>query len=93
MAQGKLKLKAKKSARVTKKQQNPRPAAPRIYTAKLGSTLKQLQKLTKAHLAKLVSLTEKLIAGRVGHLELIKGSRREVEKAQKEQERKAAKKK
>lgn len=35
--------------------------------------------------------TEKLISSRVGHLEIIKGSRRQIEREQKEAKKKAAK--
>lgn len=80
MAQGNLKLKSKAKARVTKKQQNPRSSAPKIIKPKKASA-KQAFKLLKS-LSGLAG-TEKLIASRVGHLELIKGSRREVEKEEK----------
>ncbi|CUM62875.1 uncharacterized protein PRCAT00000434001 [Priceomyces carsonii] len=79
MAQGNLKLKNKAPARVTKKQRNPKKAAPKILKPRRSSALKS-QKLNKFHLGHLMKSTEKVIAGRVGHLELIKGSRREVEK-------------
>ncbi|ODQ80708.1 hypothetical protein BABINDRAFT_60724 [Babjeviella inositovora NRRL Y-12698] len=80
MVQGKSKLKPKKAARVTKQQSNPRAAAPRIHKAKKNASAKNAQKLTNVHLAVLLSSTEKLIAGRVGHLEIVKGSRRSLEK-------------
>ncbi|KAH3669005.1 hypothetical protein OGAPHI_002760 [Ogataea philodendri] len=84
MAQGNLKLAKKKSARVTKHQKNPRAAAPKILKPrKANSDEKQLVRLSKKHSATLVASTEKLIASRVGHLELIKGSRKEVEKKKK----------
>ncbi|KAG7664302.1 uncharacterized protein J8A68_002160 [[Candida] subhashii] len=89
MAQGKLKLKAKAPARITKKQQNPKRAAPKILKPK-KTVAKEALKLSKVHQSQLVASTEKLIASRVGHLELIKGSRREVEKKQKEAEKKKA---
>lgn len=82
MAQGKITLKNTKPARVTKKQKNPKGAAPKILKAK-KSTAKQAAKLTKIHQGQLMSSTEKLIASRVGHLELIKGSRRQIEKEEK----------
>lgn len=88
MAQGKLKLQPKKAARLTKKQQNPKNYAPKIIKAKKTKAA-AAQKFTKRHLAQLALSTEKLISSRVGHLELIKGLRRELEKAEKE---KAAKK-
>ncbi|EMG48762.1 hypothetical protein SBY92_004038 [Candida maltosa Xu316] len=83
MAQGNLKLKSKQAARVTKNQKNPKKAAPKIIKPK-KATARDSQKLTKTHLGQLMKSTEKLIAGRVGHLELIKGSRRQVEKENKE---------
>ena len=79
MAQGNLKLKSKQSNRITKKQQNPKKAAPKIIKPK-KTIAKESLKLTKIHLGQLMKSTEKLIASRVGHLELIKGSRRQVEK-------------
>jgi len=82
MAQGNLKLKSKGPARVTKKQQNPKRAAPKIIKPK-KQTAKEAQKLTKIHQGQLMKSTEKLIASRVGHLELLKGTRREIEKENK----------
>lgn len=90
MAQGNLKLKSKGKARVTKKQGNLRAAAPLIIKPKKSSA-KQTFKLKKSASSSVG--TEKLIASRVGHLELIKGSRRQIEKAEKEAAKKAAKKK
>lgn len=87
MAQGKIKLQAKKSTRVTKKQQNPKNYAPKIIKAKKQKAV-AAQKFAKRHQAQLATLTEKLISSRVGHLELIKGLRRELEKEQKEAEKK-----
>jgi hypothetical protein len=81
MAQGNLKLSKKKAARVTKHQKNPKAAAPKLYKSKNVSLKeKQVIKLAKGHQAKLVSNTEKLISSRVGHLELLKGDRRTLEK-------------
>lgn len=85
MAQGNLKLKSKAKARVTKKQQNPRSSAPKIIKPKKSSA-KQAFKLQKS-LSGLAG-TEKLIASRVGHLEIIKGSRREIEKEEKKNKEK-----
>lgn len=81
MAQGNLKLSKKKNHRVTKLQKNPKAAAPRQYkSTKISLKEKQVNKMAKAHQAKLVSSTEKLISSRVGHLELLKGDRRALEK-------------
>lgn len=81
MAQGNLKLKPKKAARVTKKQKNPKKAAPKVFKSKKNVVS---DKLLKTQNSKIVATTEKLIASRVGHLELVKGSRREVEKRERE---------
>lgn len=90
MAQGVKKLKSKAPARVTKKQLQTRAAAPRIIKPKKATSK---LKLTKVHTSQLMASTEKLIAGRVGHLEIIKGSRRQIEKQEKEAAKKAAQKK
>lgn len=90
MAQGNLKLKSKGPGRVTKKQQNPARAKPKIIKPK-KQTAKEAQKLSKVHQGQLMKSTETLIAGRVGHLELIKGSRRQTEKENKAAAASAAK--
>ncbi|KAK6205089.1 uncharacterized protein RJT21DRAFT_124278 [Scheffersomyces amazonensis] len=83
MAQGGSKLKSKGGpGRITKKQSNPKKAAPKIIKAK-KSVAKSSQKLSKVHQSQVMSSTEKLIASRVGHLEIIKGSRRQIEKEEK----------
>lgn len=78
MAQGSSKLKSKAKARVTKKQTNPRAAAKLIIKPKKDAAKKAL-KLKK--LVEATNGTEALVASRVGHLELLKGSRREAERA------------
>ncbi|KAH3664307.1 hypothetical protein WICMUC_005850 [Wickerhamomyces mucosus] len=84
MVQGNLKLSKKKPARVTKLQKNPKAAAPKIRKPKkVNPNEKNLFKLSQKHTANLVSSTEKLIASKVGHLELLKGTRRETEKKSK----------
>lgn len=88
MAQGVTKLRAKGSARVTKKRQNPKPAAPKIIKPK-KATAKHAAKLSKVQQGQLAASTEKLIAARVGHLELVKGSRREIEKSEKQEKKKS----
>lgn len=80
MAQGKLKLKSKAPARVTKKQINPKKAAPRNIKPKKKDVTNLLK---RTHTSKLITQTEKLVSSRVGHLELLKGTRRELEKAKK----------
>ena len=79
MAQKPLKVtkKAKDPRRVTKKQKNLRAAAPRMIKSKKKS-LQHMKKLNRT--ASLTVPTEKLIAAKVGHLELLKGTRRELEK-------------
>lgn len=87
MAQGNTKLKLTKKARVTKKQSNLRASAPLIIKPK-KSAAKHSFNLRKS--VGSLNGTEKLIAGRVGHLEIIKGSRRQIEKQEKEAARKSA---
>lgn len=87
MAQGNIKLKAKAAPRVTKKQKNPKNYAPKIIKPKKGKAV-QAQKLAKVQQGQLMTSTEKLIASRVGHLEVIKGSRRQIEKEEKEKAKK-----
>ena len=87
MAQAPLKVKskAKPRERVTKKQMNPKKAAPKILKPK-KQTLAQMAKLNKVY--SVTASTAKLIASRVGHLELLSGSRREIEKTEKEKAKK-----
>lgn len=82
MAQKSLKVnrKVKDPRRVTKKQKNLRKAAPRMIKSKKKS-LFHLKKLNKS--ASLTETTEKLIASRVGHLELLKGTRKQLAKQDK----------
>lgn len=89
MAQGNIKLKLTKKARVTKKQSNLRAAAPLIIKPRKAAA-KNTFNLKKSVGA--LNGTEKLIAGRVGHLEIIRGSRRQLEKQEKEAAKKAANK-
>ncbi|ODV59537.1 uncharacterized protein ASCRUDRAFT_76933 [Ascoidea rubescens DSM 1968] len=84
MAQGNLKLKDKPLKRITKKQKNPRKAAPKIIKPKKTSKLKTTKNLgTFQKYGNIISSTEKLIASRIGHLELVKGSKREIKKSDK----------
>lgn len=76
----KVTKKAKDPRRVTKKQKNLRKGAPLQIKSKKKS-LQHLKKLNKT--ASLTESTEKLIASKVGHLEILKGTRRELEKAKK----------
>lgn len=79
MPQKSLKVakKVKDPRRVTKKQKNLRKGAPLQIKSKKKS-LQHLKKLNKT--ASLTESTEKLIASKVGHLELLKGTRRELER-------------
>lgn len=82
MAQGNLKLKAKGPKKVVKKLLTPKKATPKIIKPRKAPA-KQATKLTNVQQGHLMKSTEKLIAGRVGHLELIKGSRRQLEREEK----------
>lgn len=82
MAQGNLKLKASGPKKVVKKLLTPKKATPKIIKPKKAPA-KQHKKLTKVQQGHLMNSTEQLIAGRVGHLELIKGSRRQNEREEK----------
>ncbi|SCW01768.1 LAFE_0E06832g1_1 [Lachancea fermentati] len=73
----KVTKKSKDPRRITKKQKNLRKAAPLQIKSKKKS-LAHMKKLNKTY--SLTESTEKLIASRVGHLELLKGTRREIEK-------------
>ncbi|EDO14581.1 hypothetical protein Kpol_337p3 [Vanderwaltozyma polyspora DSM 70294] len=73
----KVTKKSKDPRRVTKKQKNLRKAAP-IQIKSKKKNLQHLKKLNKT--ASLTVATERLISSKVGHLELLKGTRRELEK-------------
>lgn len=84
MAQGKLNLAKKKAHRVTKRQRNPRAAAPKICRPrKLNKRELEVRRLTKKEKGQLTVTTEKVLSSQVGHLELLKGTRREIENAKK----------
>lgn len=96
MAQGKLKLSKKKGHRVTKRQRNPRARARKIIKPrKLNAREREVRKLRKKEIGRLYVSTEKSIAAKVGHLEILKGTRRELEenaKIKQEKQQKAQKK-
>ncbi|CAR26351.1 hypothetical protein ZYGR_0H01600 [Zygosaccharomyces rouxii] len=69
--------KQKDPRRITKKQKNPKRAAPLQIKSKKKS-LNKFKELNKT--VSLTAATEKIIASRVGHLELVKGNRKEIEK-------------
>lgn len=77
MAQGNFKLKSKAPARVTKRQSNPKRCSPRIIKPKKTSLT---SKITKSQRAKINNNTEQLVAARVGHLELLKGTKKDLKK-------------
>lgn len=82
MAQKPLKVnkKSKDPRRITKKQKNLRPAAPLQIKSKKKS-LQYLKKLSKT--SSLTENTERLVASKVGHLELLRGTRKQLEKESK----------
>lgn len=69
----------------------PKRAAPRKIAPRRKSAQRDVS-IAKRHQAALTATTEKLLASRVGHLELLKGNRRELEKKTKEDEEKKKKK-
>lgn len=69
---------------------SPRKAAPKKIAPKRPEAVKQA-KMAKQHTKALTEATEKLIASRIGHLEMIKGSRKEVEAEKKKKEEKQKK--
>ncbi|CCK70160.1 uncharacterized protein KNAG_0D04140 [Huiozyma naganishii CBS 8797] len=81
----KVKTKAKDPRRVTKKQKNLRKAAPLIIKSK-KKQLHYLKNLNRT--ASLTEKTEKLVSAKVGHLELLKGTRRELEKSKRKDDSK-----
>ncbi|KAK9383539.1 uncharacterized protein V2V93DRAFT_362074 [Kockiozyma suomiensis] len=76
MAQGALKV-IKKSG--TKKSLTPKKAAKKIIAPRKNSAI-ATAKLKKKHSSAIAVGTEKLLSSRVGHLEVLKGSRREIAK-------------
>lgn len=78
----KVTKKPKNPRRVTKKQKNLKKAAPLLINSKKKS-LQHIKKLNKTY--SFNQTTEQLIASRVGHLELLKGTRREIENEKKKQ--------
>ncbi|CAI1601146.1 hypothetical protein SEUBUCD646_0L04050 [Saccharomyces eubayanus] len=76
----KVTKKVKDPRRVTKKQKNLRKAAPLQLKSKKKS-LQYMKKLRKS--SSLTETTERLVASKVGHLELLRGTRKELEKGKK----------
>lgn len=77
MTQGNFKLKSKAPSRVTKKHKDPKKTARKIIKPKKPAA-KEEGKLKKQQESKVISTTEKLVASRVGHLELVDGARRQA---------------
>lgn len=78
MPQGKLKVSAGLKKK-TKSQQQLKKGA-KSFKPRRQAARKDVE-VAKKHSAALTTATEKLLSSRVGHLELLKGTRRELEKA------------
>ncbi|KAK9314268.1 hypothetical protein V1522DRAFT_408760 [Lipomyces starkeyi] len=77
MVQGTVKnIKSKK----TSKTSVPKKAAKKIIAPRKNSAI-VTAKLKKKHASAIAVNTERLLSSRVGHLEVLKGSRREIAKA------------
>ncbi|KAK7203400.1 hypothetical protein BZA70DRAFT_291432 [Myxozyma melibiosi] len=89
MAQGALKVIKKGNV---KKSQTPKKAAKKTIAPRKNSAI-VTAKLKKKHSSAIAVETEKLLSSRVGHLEVLKGSRREIAKkdAQKQAKERIAK--
>ncbi|KAF1916600.1 hypothetical protein BDU57DRAFT_516806 [Ampelomyces quisqualis] len=79
MAQGAVKTKSKPAA--PKKQKGAKPGA-RVVKPKKSSLISQ-NKIKKKSAAGLVGQTEKLLAEKAGHLEMLKGGKRDKKEAKK----------
>lgn len=77
MAQGNFKLKSKPPGRVTKKHKDPKKTARKIIKPKKPAAREE-EKLKKQQESKVISSTERLVANRVGHLELVEGAKRQA---------------
>ncbi|KAF2840968.1 hypothetical protein M501DRAFT_1002050 [Patellaria atrata CBS 101060] len=82
MAQGAPKLKSKPAAKPRSgSRSGPKPGA-RVIKPKNPKLIKQ-QKVIKKRTAGLTAQTEKALAERAGHLEMLKGGKKEKEKENK----------
>lgn len=79
MAQGSLKLSKTKVSKPKQRKSKSSSKGPTIAKPRKAAALKEA-KIKHQHTASLTASTEKLIASRVGHLELLKGTRKELEK-------------
>ncbi|KAK9456634.1 hypothetical protein V1511DRAFT_494874 [Dipodascopsis uninucleata] len=80
-------LKPNKSKKISKPAQQAKKAAKKTFAPRKSSIVTS-SNLKKKHSAGIASGTERLLSSRVGHLELLKGSRREIEKVEREKKRK-----
>ncbi|VVT56106.1 uncharacterized protein SAPINGB_P004817 [Magnusiomyces paraingens] len=80
MPQGSLKKSTTKSPGRIKKQtsKTPKKAAPKTLAPKKRAAVKDAQ-IARKHTAALTGATEKILAAKIGHLELLKGTRKELE--------------
>ena len=78
MPQGGQKASTAGSKKKTKSQQQLKKGA-KSFKPRRTAARKDAE-IAKKHSAALTSATEKLLSSRVGHLELLKGTRREIEK-------------
>lgn len=78
----KVTKKAKDPRRITKKQKNLKKAAP-LQIKSRKQSLQHMKKLNKTY--SIAQATEKLVSSRVGHLELLKGTRKELEREKRKQ--------
>lgn len=94
MAQGKISLNSNKKDkskkyRVLKQNRQAKCFQKKIYTPKNNTNDKKtIFTINKKYSNNNILLTEKLIAGKVGHLEIIKGTRKQNEKLAKQHQQK-----
>ncbi|XBW38612.1 hypothetical protein QEN19_004201 [Hanseniaspora menglaensis] len=92
MAQGKISLNnnkkdKSKKYRVLKQNRQAKTFQKKIYAPKSNSNDKKtIYHINKKYTNNNILITEKLIAGKIGHLELIKGTRKQNEKLSKQQQ-------
>ncbi|KAL6926569.1 hypothetical protein ACO0SA_004749 [Hanseniaspora valbyensis] len=92
MAQGKVNLNSNKKDkskkyRVLKQNRQAKCFQKKVYTPKSNSNDKKtIFQINKKYTNNNILLTEKLIAGKVGHLELIKGTRKQNERQARQQQ-------
>lgn len=67
---------------------SPKKAAPKKLAPKRKAAVKEAM-ITRKHTAALAASTEKILASKIGHLEILKGTRKELEQKAKGGEQKA----